>query len=337
MAWAIPLLFTVAMLLAIAVGSGLEALALWYRVPPPIWARGVIAAVPVAVGLAAAVVLHRCGWMPAAAMVCITLFAVLGWWSTITPPAVADWAPEVAMQVTGQVDEGRLTLNGIRDFEWRSDEDFTERWESRTFDLSGLQTLDLFMSYWSGPTIAHMIMSFGFDDGSYLAWSVEVRRKKGGEFSPIADLFKSNSLVIIAAQERDVVGVRSNVRGEDVQLYRLDLSPATIRALLLGYVADANSLADKPRWYNSLTTNCTTAVLAIARSLGDVVPDDWRLYVNGYLPDYAYSHAVLASGLALSELKRLSHIDKRARRAGLTTDFSEEIRKGVPGVPLHFY
>ncbi|TIL97496.1 MAG: DUF4105 domain-containing protein, partial [Mesorhizobium sp.] len=90
-------------------------------------------------------------------------------------------------------------LTDVRNFEWRSATDFTEHWTTRTYDLSNVQTVDLFMSYWSGTQIAHVIMSFGFAGGEYLAWSIEVRRRSGGEFSPLADLFKSHPLVIIAA------------------------------------------------------------------------------------------------------------------------------------------
>jgi hypothetical protein len=186
------------------------------------------------------------------------------------------------------------------------------------------------MSYWAGPKMAHVILSFGFEGGNYLAWSIEVRRRKGGEFSPIADLFKSNPLVIVAADERDVVGVRSNVRGEDVQLYRLRTGPEAARKLLLEYVADANALSVAPEFYNSLTTNCTTTIVKMMRAVGARIPLDWRLIVNGYLPEYAYQQAALDTRLTLEELRARAHIDKRAQAAGLSPDFSRLIRVGVP-------
>jgi hypothetical protein len=188
----------------------------------------------------------------------------------------------------------------------------------------------MFMSYWAGPEMAHVIFSFGFEDGTQLPWSIEVRRRVGGAFSPLADLFKSNPLVIIAADERDVVGVRSNFRGEDVQLYRLAATPDRARALLREYVAQANELAKTPRFYNSITTNCTTTVVKMARLVGDTLPFDWRLIVNGYLPDYAYDHGALDTSVPLSALKAAAHIDQRARDDGLSANFSRAIRVGVP-------
>lgn len=324
------LLLISGMLLLIAVATLWASLALWYRLPAPTWLRATIAGGFVLAGIFAAAGFFSRWRIAVIAGFVVALLVVIGWWMTILPAAVADWAPDVARQVTGRVDGDQLTLTDVRDFEWRSDSDFTPHWQTRGYDLDKLRTLDLFMSYWSGPLMAHMIVSFGFEDGQQLAWSVEVRRKQGGAFSPIADLFKSNPLVIVAADERDVIGVRSNVRGEDVQLYRLNVSPAGIRMLLLAYVGDANALAAKPEFYNSLTTNCTTAVVKMVRALGDTLPFDWRLVANGYVPDYAYGQRALDMRLPLAELKRLSHIDQKARADGLSPQFSARIRDGVP-------
>jgi hypothetical protein len=318
------------LVLAIAAGTAWASLALWYRLPTQEWARGIAAGLFVLLGLATGLALFSRLRLRAGLAFAAAFLAVLTWWSTIRPADQADWAPDVARQVTGTRNGETLTLTDVRDFAWRSENDFTERWATRSYDLAKLRSLDLFMSYWAGPEMAHVIMSFGFEDGDYLAWSIEVRRRKGSEFSPLADLFKSNPLVIVAADERDVVGVRSNVRGEDVQLYRLKAPPEVARPLLLEYLAEANALATTPQFYNSIMTNCTTTIVKMMRAVGDVVPLDWRLIINGYLPDYAYGRGALDTRLPLTELRALAHVDKRARAAGLVPDFSRLIRAGVP-------
>lgn len=322
--------------LAVAILTAWAGFAMWYRLPGGEPSRAVACALFVLFGLGTIIALFSRFRIPTFVLFVAAFAAVLGWWSTIKPLGVADWAPDVARQVTGTRDGNLLTLKDVRDFEWRSGTDFTERWTSRTYDLSTVQTADLFMSYWAGPKIAHVIMSFGFSGGEHLAWSIEVRRRVGGEFSPIADLFKSNPLVIIAADERDVVGVRSNVRGEDVQIYRLRASPDAARALLLEYVSDANALAASPAFYNSITTNCTTTIVKMMRAVGDPIPFDWRLIVNGYLPEYAYDRGALDTRLPMSTLRELAHIDDRARKSGLSPDFSRLIRVGVPSPHLGY-
>lgn len=320
----------IVLMLAVVVAAAWAALALWYRLPAPDIARGLAAGLFALLGIATAIALFSRRRLHALAVFAIAFAAVLVWWSTIQPPQHVDFAPDVARQVTGTRDGDLLTLTNVRDFEWRSNTDFTEHWATRTYDLTKLRTLDLFMSYWAGPEMAHVIMSFGFEGGDQLAWSIEVKRRNGGKFSPLADLFKSNALVIVAADERDVVGVRSNVRGEDVQLYRLNVSPDAARVLLLEYVADANALAQTPRFYNSITTNCTTVIVKMIRAVGDLIPLDWRLIVNGYLPEYAYDRGALDSQLSMQELRASAHIGERAQAAGLTPDFSRLIRVGVP-------
>ncbi|OUS38748.1 hypothetical protein A9Q94_01550 [Rhodobacterales bacterium 56_14_T64] len=317
-------------LASLAIPTTWATLALWYRLPFGLPIRVFVASGFALLGLAVMTSLFSPRRLRALATFCLALASVLFWWSTLTPSSQSNWAPDVSRQVTGQIDGDTLTLTDVRNFDWTTTTEATAHWETRSYDLSQLKGVDLFMSYWAGPQMAHMIVSFDFANADPIAWSVEVRRQVGGGFSPLADLFKSNTLVIIAADERDVVGTRSNVRGEDVQLYRIKTTPEKARALLLQYVEAANALADRPKWYNSLTTNCTTVVLSMIRTIVAEVPLDWRVLANGYLPDYAYDQGVLANHLPLSELRAQSHIAKRATDFGLNPGFSAAIRTDVP-------
>ena len=256
------------------------------------------------------------------------------WWVSIPPSNDGQWADDVARMTTGTVDGSRVTLYNVRNFDWRSKTDYTPRWETRTYDLDRMRSVDMIMSYWGMPAIAHMLISFGFDDGTYVVFSVEIRRQTFQAFSEIGGFFKEFELSIIASDERDVVRVRTNFRGEDAYLYQLRIPVSAMRSLFLGYVGEANSLIDTPRFYNTLTVNCTTLVYQMMKRIVGYLPMDYRLLLSGYLPEYVYSVHGLNQNLSMEELRARGRITDRAKQAGRSPDFSAEIRKGLPGMDL---
>ncbi len=168
--------------------------------------------------------------------------ALLIWWQRIPPSNDRVWADDVARMTTGTVEGTRVTLHNVRNFQWRGKTDYTQRWETRGYDLDRLNSVDMIMSYWTGPAIAHLLISFGFDDGEHVVFSVEIRREKHESFSEIGGFFKEFELSILAADERDVIRVRTNIRGEDDYLYRIRMPVPAMRELFLSYIDQANSL-----------------------------------------------------------------------------------------------
>ena len=260
----------------------------------------------------------------------VALVGLLVWWTRLTPTNDHEWADDVARITTGAADGSRVTLHNVRNFDWRSQTDYAQRWETRSYDLDHLQAVDMIMSYWSGPAIAHMLISFGFDDGEQVVFSVEVRRQRTQAFSEIGGFFKEFELSIIAADERDVVRLRTNVRGEDVYLYRLQLPQEAMRSLFLGYVGEANSLVDSPRFYNTITVNCTTLVYQMMKRIVGRLPLDYRLLFSGYLPEYVYRVGGLDRRYSLEELRRHGRLSERARISDRSESFSADLRRGIP-------
>jgi hypothetical protein len=186
------------------------------------------------------------------------------------------------------------------------------------------------MSYWTGEAIAHTIVSFGFKDQPRLAFSIETRKESKEGYSAIAGFFKQYELAIVAGDERDLVRVRSNVRGEDVRIYRLRMPPADAQKLLREYVAAANDLARTPRFYNTLTSNCTILVFDMVRVIHSGVPMDVRVVFSGYLPNYAYDLGATDTSVPFEKLRDLAKIHDRAMRADDDPNFSTRIREGIP-------
>jgi hypothetical protein len=239
------------------------------------------------------------------------------------------WAADVAHGVTGVVDGDRLSVRNIRNFSWRSEADYTERWEQRTYDLAKLRSLDLFLGYWMGPAIAHTIMSFGFDDGRYLDFSIELRRTQNDQYSAVAGFFKTHELIYIGADERDLLTLRK-VRNEQIELYRLGTPPERVHALLVEYINQANDLSVHPRFYNTLTTNCTTTIFNMMRAVTSSIPFDWRIILTGHMPSYLYEHSAVDTRIPLEELRQRADVTSRVDGSLSEIAFSSRIREGVP-------
>jgi hypothetical protein len=305
--------------------------ALWYQIPGGQVAKGL----SVVLWGAFSVVILVALWQGRIAVVAVAFtFAFAGlliWWTRLPPTNDRVWADEVARMTTGTVDGNRVTLHDVRNFDWRTTTDYTQRWETRSYDLEHLRSVDMIMSYWTRPAIAHMLISFGFDDGAHVVFSVEIRRQKIQRFSEIGGFFKEFELSIIAADERDVIRVRTNIRGEDDYLYRLQLPQSAMRLLFLGYVGEANALVEEPRFYNTVTVNCTTLVYEMMNRIVGHLPLDYRLLLSGYLPEYVYGVRGLDQRYSLEELRRRGRITDRAKQSDRSETFSADIRRGIPG------
>ena len=304
--------------------------AIWYRCPGGEAVRGLLAAAT----LAFAVVVVAClattrRWL-ALAVYAASFALFLAWWATIRPTNDRNWTPDVARTVTATIDGDRLVVENVRNFTWRSDTDFDQRWEQRTYNLSNVTDVDLIMSYWSGEAIAHTIVSFGFDDAARLAFSIETRKESHEGYSSIAGFFKEYELAMVAADERDVVRVRSNVRGEDVRIYRLRMTPANAQLLLREYVQEINDLAREPRFYNTLTANCTNLVFDMVRVIHPGLPLDIRVLLSGYLPNYAYDLGATDTNVSFERLRETAKIHDNAVQADTDPLFSARIREGIP-------
>ncbi len=257
---------------------------------------------------------------------------VLVWWQRIPPSNQRLWADDVARMTHGEVAGDRVTLHNVRNFDWLTRTEYQQRWETRSYDLARLHSVDMVLSYWSGPAIAHMLVSFGFGGGEYVSYTVEIRRERDEIFSELGGLFKQFELAIIACDERDVLRLRTNVRREQAYLYRIRMPAEAMRKLFLAYLGEANKLKTQPRWYHSITANCTTLVYHMMRRIVGQLPFDYRVLFTGYVASYVYEVGGLDPRYSLAELKRLGHLTEPALRADRSPSFSTEIRAGIPAL-----
>jgi hypothetical protein len=257
---------------------------------------------------------------------------VLAWWFSLQPSNQRDWLPDVAVVPYADINGNQVVIHNIRNCDYRTETDFDVHTYDKTFDLAQLRSVDLYLVTWGSPHIAHTMVSFGFTNGDYVCFSIETRKEKGEEYSAVKGLFRQFELTYIIADERDLVRLRTNYRqGEEACLYRLQVPPEQGRKLFLDYLHRANELHEHAEWYNAITDNCTTGIRA-QRSATDRAPWNWRMLVNGHLDQLLYERGMFVTNLPFAELKKISNINPKAKAAGEAADFSQQIRKGLPGV-----
>lgn len=262
--------------------------------------------------------------------VAFIILLVIVWWSSLQPRQYMDWKPEVALLPFATIDDEMVTIRNVRNFDYRTEQDFTPRYELRRVDLRNLRGLDIFICYWGSPYMAHPILSFDFGKDGRVCFSIETRPVRGQAYSAIGGLYRQFALTYIVADERDVIRVRTNYRkGEDVYLYRLN--DRFVRESFLEYIRTVNELHETPRWYNAITGNCTSAIRQ-QRSAAERAPWDWRMLVNGFGDELLYQIGRIDQSLPFAELKRRSCINGRAQAANDSPDFSACIRQGLPGM-----
>ncbi|MCV2371045.1 Lnb N-terminal periplasmic domain-containing protein [Roseateles oligotrophus] len=323
------------LLLACAAWAGL---ALFYAGPAQESSRyGLVAAVCLFTMLTLAAqwlpAWHRIRWWAVAGFAAL-FGALLFWYFSLQASNDRDWRPEVAVLPFATVDGNSVTVHNIRNFDYRSEHDFTPAHYERRFDLNKIEGVDVVTTYWMGPHIAHVFLSFAFADDQHLAFSIETRTEKGEGYSTLRGFFRQYELFYTVADERDVIRVRTNYRKdpiEDVYVYRVKAGPEGVRRLFMEYVRQINELKDNPAFYNSLTTNCTTNMWVNARINPNTLPFSWKVLASGHVPEYLYEQdRLVTDGLSLEDLQAHAHVNSRAQAADSAADFSRRIRLAEP-------
>ena len=152
------------------------ALAVHYHVRRP-WLRWVVSFIPV---IAVSASLRSLPLVPWALAVWLGLLVIpLAWWFSLRPRSDRDWAVGMEVIPRTEIVGDKLHVCHFRNFNYTATGEPITRYEERTYDLAKLSSLDYFLSHWSGPVMAHTLVSFGFADGQFLCVSVEAHANAG--------------------------------------------------------------------------------------------------------------------------------------------------------------
>ncbi len=271
-------------------------------------------------------------WQPlwcSCAVLLATALVFLGWWSSLRPSHDRQWDASVAVLPRAVCRDDVVTIENVRNNEYRSFDDFTARYETRSYRLENLKAADIIFFYWGSPWMSHPVLVFDFGPDGRVCMSIEVRFRKGQRYAVLRSLYRQQEMIYLVVDERDAVLRRTKYGGIEGYLYRLNEDPGRLRTAFLDYVAAINDLYDKPRWYHALCANCTTSFYRLPNSQRRC---DWRVIVNGRLDRALYEAGRLDRSLPFEELRRISHINEIAESAP-EQGFGDYLRREIERLP----
>jgi Domain of unknown function (DUF4105) len=285
----------------------------WGRLPAAVWVGGVIALF----------VFWQPLWQPFVVLLGVTA-VFLVWWFRLKPSHQREWDPCVVLMPRAVREGDAVTIENIRNFEYKSLNDFDPRYETRTYHLANLKGVDIIFFNWGFALMSHPVLVFDFGPDGRICMSIEVRFRKGQRFSITRSLYRQQELIFLAADERDAILRRTkHGRPQQAHLYRFNSTPEELRSTFLDYVATINSLYETPRWYHGLTANCTTSFYRMPNSRCRL---DWRVLANGRLDRALYEDGRLDRTLTFQELRRIAHLNDIANGAP-EEGFGDHIRR----------
>jgi Domain of unknown function (DUF4105) len=240
-----------------------------------------------------------------------------------------DWSPDQAVLPYAEFRGERVKIFNIRNCEYRTTEDYQVRHYDREFDLDELTSVDfIVVPFRYSPALAHTMLSFGFAAQDYVAVSVEIRKEQGEKYAPLGGVANKFELMYVVGDERDLVGLRTNHRLDDVNIYRAKADKEQVRILFEDVFARVNDLHEKPEFYNTLTNNCTTNIRAhINRMAPGRIPYDYRVLLPGYSDKLAHELGLLAEAGSFERLRQHARVNELAYRYRDDPDFSMKIRQ----------
>lgn len=262
-------------------------------------------------------------WQPFLALVG-TLAIFSCWWLLQRPSNDRNWGPNWAVLPRVSRDDDTIVIHNVRNTEYRTAEDYTPRYDDRTYRLSQLRAVDCLLFYWGSPWMSHPILVFDFGVDGRVCISIEVRYRVGQKYSVLRSLYRQQEMTYVVADERDVILRRTKyAEGNDGYLYHLQADAEEMRTVFLDYVEVVNSLHQRARWYHGLCSNCTTSIYRQPHSR---VPCDWRIVLNGHLDRSLYDRGRLDASRPFDVLKRESQINEIANRVPIEA-FGDTIRR----------
>ena len=239
-----------------------------------------------------------------------------------------DWSPQFRALPKAVIVGDQVTIYNIRNNVYLTENDFLVQHYDRLFKLSDIQTVEFIVVPFQGmESIAHTMLSFGLVDGTYIVVSVEVRTEKGESYTTALGMSREFELTYVVADERDLIRLRTRHRKAEVYIYPSSATPEKAQALFVDMMQRANTLSEKPEFYDTIRNNCTNNLVRhVNHVFPDRVPMSWKILLSGHSDRYAYDIGLIDQRIPFDELKQLALINDLAETHYDAPDFSQKIR-----------
>ncbi len=244
-----------------------------------------------------------------------------------TPSNTRDWSPDQAVLPRVSVQGDIIRIENIRNFHYASTTSYLPQYYTRQFSLDEIVSVDFMVEPFGNMGAAHTLLSFGLQDGSYLAISVEIRKEIGETFSPLRGLLRRYELMYVIGDEHDLLDLRANHRKHPVYLYPVEASPEAVQKLFLDMLTRSSKLSETPEFYNTLTNNCIINIVRHITTLNlTEVPWDPTFIFPAHADAYAQELGLIAPDMTIEEAREKYRINERALEYQNDPEFSKRIR-----------
>lgn len=261
----------------------------------------------------------------------VTAIIAIYYFAFVTPDPNLDWAPEQARVPHVRVEADKVYVGDVRNFTWHTATEFTPGFYDREYDLNKLDSMYYVVaSMPAWEAVAHVFVCFGFSDGQHVAVSVEGRRQKGVPYQLIPSMFRQYQIIYVVGDERDVVGLRTNIWNKPVYFYPANTTNERKRAIFVDMMERAHKLEEKPEFYHLITNNCMTNITAHLRRLGGrPLPHDIWVLLTGLSDRVAFDFGYIDTDLTFEQARRAFRIDLAMQEMPLDENFSKRIRETI--------
>ncbi len=269
-------------------------------------------------------------------VLCIAVILVIfiGCWYFLEKPSLqGNWQQQLAVISTAEFDGNFVTVKNVRNFRYYPTEsDMHPAYYDKTYNLNQVKKVWYVAEPFNESTIAaHTFVSFEFNNGDFLSISIEARKTVGQTYSVWKGMLHSYPLVYIAADERDTVLMRANIRKDKVYVYPVKLEkPENARLLLSDMLTRMNELVStEPVWYNTLFANCTSSIAYHINKLspGRISVFSWQLWFTSAADELALNHGLLDTDLSIDRAREQYVINEISEKIGDVPSYSLDIRK----------